>query len=87
MSKGQVVALMLVTALLLSWPCSMVYAQDEQEDHASAGEWVGLALDSLVAVVLVVIVAIACRRNTNPHTGLSSRIKHRRARGPLSGRR
>jgi hypothetical protein len=86
MSTKRVVALLL-SALLLSWPCAMAHGQDEPEDRASGGEWVGLVIDSLVAGVLVVIVAIARSRNTNPHTGLSSRIKHRRARGPFGGRR
>jgi TRAP-type C4-dicarboxylate transport system permease large subunit len=81
------VTLILVMALVLAWPSSTVYGEDDEEDRASGAEWVTLVIDSLVAIVLLVVVTIECRRNANPHTGLPSKIKRRRSRGPLGGRR
>jgi Ca2+/H+ antiporter len=77
---------LVVMALLLSLPPSTVYGQDEEE-RATVGEWVALALFSIVAAVLIVTYVVNMRRNTNRHTGLPTKVKRRRARGPLKGER
>jgi hypothetical protein len=75
-----------VTALLLALPSSTVHGH-EDEDRATVGEWVGLGIFSIVAVILIGICVVNMRRNTNRHTGLPTKVKGRRARGPLKGGR
>ena len=58
---------------------------DDGQDRAAAGEWVYLAVLVLGTVALLLIVGILRRRNVNPHTGLHSRTKRRRARRPFKG--
>jgi hypothetical protein len=70
----------LLISMLLLLP-STVGAQDD--DRATVGEWIVLAIILIGAVSVVVIVPVLWRRDANPHTGLPSKIKRRRARGPL----
>lgn len=56
---------------------------DDGQDRAAAGEWIYLAALVLGTVGLLLIVAILRRRNVNPHTGLHSTTKRRRARRPF----
>jgi uncharacterized protein YjeT (DUF2065 family) len=58
------------------------YAQDE--DRASVGEWIALAIIVAGVVSVIIIAPVLWRRDTNRHTGLPSKIKRRRGRGPLT---
>jgi peptidoglycan/LPS O-acetylase OafA/YrhL len=68
-------------ALTLLFPTVTVYGDDE--DHASPGDWIYLAIVSVGAAVLVVTLIAGSRRRVNPHTGLGGRIKRRPVRGSL----
>jgi hypothetical protein len=53
-------------------------------DRVSAGEWLYVGEAAIALIVLLVIVVLARAGHRNPHTGLPSPIKRKRARGPLS---
>jgi hypothetical protein len=56
-------------------------AQDDVDDHASPGEWLYLAILSVETTALIVVFSLFRHRQVNPHTGLPSKVKRRRARG------
>jgi membrane protein YdbS with pleckstrin-like domain len=74
------VAVMFILVVLL--PAFVAYAQDE--DRASVGEWIALAIIVAGVVSVIIIAPVLWRRDTNRHTGLPSKIKRRRGRGPLT---
>ncbi len=76
---------MLVLALWL--PASIACGQTDSDDYASAGEWMFLAVLIAIGASLVLILVVVWHRCGNPQTGLRSRVKRRRARGPLRGGR
>jgi hypothetical protein len=61
----------------------VAYPQDHDHERASGGEWIVLLILLAGLVSLTVILPVLWRRNANPHTGLPSKIKRRRGRGPL----
>jgi hypothetical protein len=71
-------AVILMLFLLPSLAC----AQDD--DRATVGEWIVLVVIVAGLVSILVIAPVLWRRDANPHTGLPSKIKRRRGRGPLS---
>jgi membrane protein YdbS with pleckstrin-like domain len=68
--------------LIVLLPAFVAYAQDE--DRASVGEWIALAIIVAGVVSVIIIAPVLWRRDTNRHTGLPSKIKRRRGRGPLN---
>jgi hypothetical protein len=56
---------------------------DDDEYRASAGDWIYLGAIAASMIALALIILVSARRNLNAHTGLPSRVKRRRARGPL----
>lgn len=76
---------MIVLALWL--PASIACGQPDPDDYASAGEWVFLAVLMAIGTSLVLLLVVVWHRCGNPHTGLLSRVKRRRAKGPLRGGR
>jgi hypothetical protein len=78
----------LVTIVLAIWiPHSIAFGQTDHDDDASLGEWIVLLVLTAIGAIGLVLLAVVWRRNTNPHTGLPSRVKRRRARGPMRGGR
>jgi hypothetical protein len=63
-------------------PAFLVHAYDQ--DRASVGEWIALTLIVAALIAVVIIAPILWRRDANPHTGLPSKIKTDRFRGPLT---
>jgi hypothetical protein len=53
-------------------------------DRVSAGEWLYVGEVVIALIVLLVIVVLVRGGHRNPHTGLPSPIRRKRARGPLS---
>ena len=70
-------------ALLLAYP-AVVLAQDE--DHASAGEWLYLAVLVAMTIALVVAAIVSSARHVNPHSRLRSKVRRRRSRRDFHGR-
>jgi hypothetical protein len=68
--------------LIVLLPAFVAYAQDE--DRASVGEWIALVIIVGGVVSVIIIAPVLWRRDTNRHTGLPSKIKRRRGRGPLN---
>jgi len=78
----------LVMIVLAIWlPHSIAFGQTDHDDDASVGEWMFLAVLTAIGTSFLVLLAVIWHRNTNRHTGLPSRVKRRRARGPLRGGR
>ena len=75
-----VIAMALILVLQPTASCG------EDEDRASAGEWIYLAIVAVADVILMIVIVAARRRRANPHTGLPGRIRRARARGPLKKR-
>jgi hypothetical protein len=75
----------LVTLILIT--VLPVVAVADDEDLASVGDWIVLGIILAGLVTVVVAASILGRRDTNPHTGLPSKIKTRRIRGPLTKRK
>jgi hypothetical protein len=73
--------------LALWFPPSIACGQTDSDDYASAGEWIFLAVLTAIGISLVLLFVVVWHRRSNPHTGLLSRVKRRRARGPLRGGR
>ena len=72
--------------VLVVWlPTSIAWGQTDSDDYASAGEWIFLAALTAIGTSLVLLLVLVWHRCGNPHTGLRSRVKSRRARGPLRG--
>jgi xanthine/uracil permease len=69
-------AFVVAIVLTLLFPTMTVYGDDE--DRASPGDWIYLAIISVGAAVLVAVIIVGSRRGVNPHTGLRGRIKRRR---------
>ena len=69
--------------LSLAYP-AVVLAQDE--DHASAGEWLYLAVLVAMTIALVVAAIVSSARNVNPHSRLRSKVRRRRSRRDFHGR-
>jgi hypothetical protein len=67
---------MIVLAIWL--PHSMAFGQADNEDDASAGEWIFLAVLTAIGGGFLVLLAVVSHRTTNPHTRLPSRVKRRR---------
>jgi heme exporter protein D len=73
--------------LTLWLPLSIACGQTDSDDYASVGEWIFLAVLTAIGTSLVLLVVVVWHQCSNPHTGLLSRVKRRRARGPLRGGR
>ena len=72
--------------VLVVWlPTSIACGQTDSDDSASAGEWIFLAVLTAIGASLVLLLVVVWHRCGNPHTGLRSRVKSRRGRGPLRG--
>jgi hypothetical protein len=69
--------------LLLACP-AVVLAQDE--DHASAGEWLYLVVLVAMTMALVVAAIVSSARHVNPHSRLRSKVRRRRSRRNFHGR-
>jgi hypothetical protein len=69
--------------LLLAYP-AVVLAQDE--DHASAGEWLYLAVLVAMTMALVIAAIVSSARHVNPHSRLRSKVRRRRSRRDFHGR-
>ena len=69
--------------LLLAYP-AVVLAQDE--DHASAGEWLYLAVLVAMTIALVVAAIVSSARHVNPHSRLRSKVRRRRSRRDFHGK-
>jgi hypothetical protein len=76
---------MILLAIYL--PHSIAFGQTDHDDDASVGEWIFLAVLTAIGTSFLMLLAVIWHRNTNPHTGLPSRVKRRRARGSLRGGR
>jgi hypothetical protein len=83
-SRFTVLIFAISMALILVFEPTASFGHDD--DEASAGEWIYLAIIVVADVILMVIVARAWRRRANPHTGLPGRIRRAQARGPLKKR-
>jgi len=70
--------------LALWFPPAMAFSQTDSDDYASAGEWIFLAALTAIGTSLVLLFVVVWHRRSNPHTGLLSRVKRRRARGPCA---
>jgi hypothetical protein len=68
-------------AISALWPA--VSASAHGDDRPSVEEWVILALLVAGVIGITVLAFQRWRLNVNPHTGLPTRIKTRRFRGPL----
>jgi len=73
--------------LAICLPHSIAFGQTDHDDDASLGEWIVLLGLTAIGGIGLVLLRVVWRRHTNPHTGLPSRVKRRRARGPLRGGR
>jgi hypothetical protein len=71
-----------VLAVTTGLPAVNAFA--DEGERATLGEWIALAVIVGALLTVVVIAPFLWRRNTNPHTGLPSKIKTRRFRGPLT---
>jgi hypothetical protein len=70
--------------VLVVWlPTSIAWGQTDSDDYASPGEWIFLAVLTTIGTALILLFIVVCHQFSNPHTGLLSRVKRRRARGPL----
>ena len=69
--------------VMLAHP-AVVLAQDE--DHASAGEWLYLAVLLAMTMALVVAAIVSSARHVNPHSRLRSKVRRRRSRRDFHGR-
>ena len=74
-------------ALVIWLPHSIAFGQTDHDEDASVGEWIFLAVLTAIEACFLVLLAVGWHRNMNPHTGLPSRAKRRRARGPMRGGR
>jgi hypothetical protein len=79
----------LVLVVLVIWVSQSVgFGQIDLDDQASREEWIFFATLVAFNTAGLVLLAIVWHRNRNPHTGLLSRVKGGRARGPIRrGRR
>jgi NADH:ubiquinone oxidoreductase subunit K len=78
----------LATILLTIWIShSIAFGQTDHDDDASLGERILLTVLTAIVVIGLAVLRVVYRRHTNPHTGLPSRVKRRRARGPMRGGR
>jgi membrane protein DedA with SNARE-associated domain len=78
----------LATILLTIWiSYSIAFGHTDHDDDASLGEWIFLIVLTAIVVIGLAVLRVVYRRDTNPHTGLPSRAKRRRARGPMRGGR
>jgi hypothetical protein len=64
-----------IALILLFQPIVCGAAHDD--DRASAGDWIYVAIVVLGTVALMVVVVVGSRRRVNPHTGLPARLKRR----------
>jgi uncharacterized protein YjeT (DUF2065 family) len=80
-SKTRLLEIRTLICMLFLLP-SIAWAQDD--DRATVGEWIALLVILAGLVSVLVIAPVLWRRDANPHTGLPSKIKRRRGRGPLS---
>ena len=83
----KVLRALVMIALVIWLPHSIAFGQADHDDDASVGEWIVLAVFTAIGIGFLVLLAVVWNRNTNPHTRLPSRVKRRRARGPLRGGR
>jgi hypothetical protein len=63
---------------------AVVLAQDE--GHASAGEWLYLAVLVAMTSALVVAAIVSSARHVNPHSRLRSKVRRRRSRRDFHGK-
>ena len=63
---------------------AVVLAHDE--DHASAGEWLYLAIVVAMTIALVVAAIVSSARHVNPHSRMRSKVRRRRSRRHFHGR-
>jgi uncharacterized protein YjeT (DUF2065 family) len=80
-SKTRLLEIRTLICMLFLLP-SIAWAQDDE--RATVGEWIALLVILAGLVNVLVIAPVLWRRDANPHTGLPSKIKRRRGRGPLS---
>jgi hypothetical protein len=69
---------------MLAHPAVVLLAQDE--DHASAGEWLYLAVLVAMTIALVVAAIVSSARHVNPHSRLRSKVRRRRSRRDFHGK-
>ncbi len=84
-SSCSVVRLAIIGAILILSLQGSVVAGNGNEDRASASEWIYLGILLVGTVALLLVAVILGRRGVNPYTRRPSKIKRRRARGPLKG--
>jgi protein-S-isoprenylcysteine O-methyltransferase Ste14 len=72
-----------VLVSLLIGLSAAAFAQIDEDDRASAGEWIFFVTLTAIVTAGLVLLRVVWYRRTNPHTHLPSRIKRRRARGPI----
>jgi hypothetical protein len=80
--KVVTLAVIIAMQLVLSWPPAMAYG--DTHERASSGEWLVLSIIMGGALAVVLIVLVLEHRSVNPHTRLVSKIRRKRARGPLT---
>jgi hypothetical protein len=73
-----------VTQLVMLAHPAVALAQDE--DHASAGEWLYLAVLVAMTIALVVAAIVSSARHVNPHSRLRSKVRRRRSRRDFHGK-
>ena len=76
-----------VVAIVLTLLVPPMLASGDDEDRASPGDWIYLAIVSVGAAVLVTVIIVGSHRGVNPHTGLRGRIKRRPAQGRSNAQR
>jgi hypothetical protein len=75
-----------VAVVLLLFVCVLVaYAHDH--DRAAPGELMVFVIIATGTAIIFIVAYLLWRRDLNPHTGLPSRIRTRRLRGPLLGKK
>ena len=81
-AKSRAIVLISVV-MVLSLIFQPAVSCSEDEDRASAGDWIYLTIVAVAYGILMVVIVAAWRRRANPHTDLPGRIRRARARGPL----
>ena len=80
---ARILRAIVVVGLVISLTSPMACAQVDEDDQASAGEWIFFVTLTTIVTACLVLLGFVWPRRMNPYTRLPSRVRPRRARGPI----